>query len=600
MMHNKFSIVRINRKPLIIGASIGNCVHIAGVANFLRFAEAMGFQTVLLGAAISPEDIIAAINEMNPEFVGISYRLTPDTGKKIIHKFLHLLDDREVTLFFGGTPRMVEVARGTGRFKYCFIGDEPLAEIDRVLRGIKVEIDGICEAPLRKDSLPILDRLDNATTSGNNSFATPLIRAHFGLPCLEETIQGIEKIAEAQVLDVISIAPDQNAQQFFFRPHLMNAEFDGAGGVPLRKEEDLDRIWKAGHKGNYPLFRIYSGTQDLLKWAEMSVQRLHNAWGAVPLFWYSELDGRSKRTLKEALAENRSVIKWYAKNNLPVEVLESHQWSLRDAPDPVATATAYLGAYNAKHLGVKNFIAQYMFNNPRFTSPLHDLVKMTTKLALIESLRSENFIPWRQVRSGLSHFSIDADMAKGQLASSILNALGLRPHILHVVSFSEADHAATAEDIIESCKIVQGVLKNAMLGLPDPLKDERITIGRRKLLEETSWVLGTIFNIGKRLGVEEPFLDQEILRIAVQSGVLDAPHLSGQPCAVGTVRTIPWEGGCYAYDADRRKVIPERDRLLKVLKGRPAKKLLGSAVHRLIGQLTLPDLEPTRLIDIKK
>jgi hypothetical protein len=32
--------------------------------------------------------------------------------------------------------------------------------------------------------------------------------------------------------------------------------------------------------------------------------------------------------------------------------------------------------------------------------------------------------------------------------------LTLKPEIVHVVSFSEANHAALSEDIIESCKIV--------------------------------------------------------------------------------------------------------------------------------------------------
>ena len=120
---------------------------------------------------------------------------------------------------------------------------------------------------------------------------------------------------------------------------------------------------------------------------------------------------------------------------------------------------AYIGAYNVKAFRVKNFIAQYMFNNPRFTSPLYDLAKMTAKLVLIESLRSKNFIPWRQVRPGLSHFSSDLNTAKGQLASTIMSALAIRPHIIHVVSFTEGDHAASSEEVIESCKIVQGVLK---------------------------------------------------------------------------------------------------------------------------------------------
>ncbi|MDZ7837278.1 MAG: hypothetical protein U5N58_04600 [Actinomycetota bacterium] len=44
----------------------------------------------------------------------------------------------------------------------------------------------------------------------------PVIRHHFGQPDLEDTIQGINKLAESGVIDVVSIGPDQNTQEFFF------------------------------------------------------------------------------------------------------------------------------------------------------------------------------------------------------------------------------------------------------------------------------------------------------------------------------------------------------------------------------------------------
>ena len=42
-------------------------------------------------------------------------------------------------------------------------------------------------------------------------------RHHFGLPSMEETIEGIKEIAEAKVLDIISLGPDQNAQEVFLQ-----------------------------------------------------------------------------------------------------------------------------------------------------------------------------------------------------------------------------------------------------------------------------------------------------------------------------------------------------------------------------------------------
>jgi hypothetical protein len=44
------------------------------------------------------------------------------------------------------------------------------------------------------------------------------LRHHFGLPTMEATIEGIEKIADAQALDVISLGIDQDAQENFYHP----------------------------------------------------------------------------------------------------------------------------------------------------------------------------------------------------------------------------------------------------------------------------------------------------------------------------------------------------------------------------------------------
>lgn len=159
-----------------------------------------------------------------------------------------------------------------------------------------------------------------------------MLRHHFGLPSLEETIAGVARLAEAGVLDVVSLGPDQNAQESFFRPEEMDPAQDGAGGVPIRREEDLAAIYRASRR-NFPLLRCYSGTRDLILWGDDS-QDNQERLGAVPLFWYNRLDGRSNRPLREAIAENQKAMAWYAAQGIPLEVNEAHHWSLRGAPIP--------------------------------------------------------------------------------------------------------------------------------------------------------------------------------------------------------------------------------------------------------------------------
>jgi hypothetical protein len=569
-----------NRKMLIVGAAVGNCVHTSGVANFLRIARDAGFETQMLGAAIPVAQVVEVVKSMHPVGLAVSYRLTPANGRILLEQLLQQLEGVDTTVMFGGTADMVKVAREFDRIAICFTGDENFADIGRafsLLRG---------EAVLAKDEkcsisiLPVGARVDALMTAGDER-RVPLLRHHFGLPNLEQTVKGVREIAESGVLDVISIAPDQNAQEFFFRPNEMNHAFDGAGGVPLRKPEDLDQLYEAAQCGNHPLLRIYSGTQDLLQWAEMSVGRLHNAWGTIPLTWYSELDGRSTRKLEDAIVENSSIMQWYAERDIPVEVNEAHHWSLRDAPDTVAVAMAYIAARIARKAGVRQFFAQYMFNTPSFTSPISDLAKMMAKLSLIETLHTPSFTPYRQVRAGLSHFTGDLSVAKGQLAMSSVLMLTLQPHIVHVVGFCEADHAATASDVVESCKIVNGVMRDAFLGMPNILVDPRIRASYETLIRDTLLLLGTIERLGERLERPDPLTDPVTLAHAIRCGILDAPHLAGQRCALGRVRTSPVNGSCQAVD-ESGCVISEGDRLLDVLCQEPARLICKDHPTRLI------------------
>lgn len=66
------------KKKVILGAAIGNCVHVAGVVHFLNLAEEEGFQTIFLGPAVSIDKLFQKIEEFHPDIVSISYRLTPE------------------------------------------------------------------------------------------------------------------------------------------------------------------------------------------------------------------------------------------------------------------------------------------------------------------------------------------------------------------------------------------------------------------------------------------------------------------------------------------------------------------------------------------
>jgi len=542
----------MKKETKILGASIGNCIHVIGINKFLKLAEEQGYKTIFLGSTVSIEDLVKAIIEKAPDIVAISYRLTPETAKKLFEELKTSITKKglqEKKYIFGGTPPVAKVAKKTGIFDKVFDGTETMEDINSYLNQVSVK---------KKEMYPstLLERI-------KQKYPYPLLRHHFGLPSLQETIDGAREIAEAKVLDILSLGPDQNAQEFFFRPDEMDHKQDGAGGMPLRNEEDLASIYKASRCGNFPLVRCYSGTNDVIKWAEMLVKTIDICFGAVPLFWYSQLDGRSSRNLLEAIKENQSAIQWYANRGIPVEINESHQWALRECGDTIEVATQFLAAYNAKKLGVKHFVSQYMFNTPPGTSPKMDIAKMLAKIELIEGLHDNSFTSYRMVRTGLASMDPDFDIAKGQMASSIQTTMAINPHIVHVVGYCEGDHAATPKEIVESCKIIDGVIKNSLLGLPDVTKDLEIKKRKDELIKEAKVLLNAISKIAKD-DIEDPLIDPKTLTKAVKLGLLDASHLKGNKYSKGEINTRIIDGACSIVDGNGN-IIPERKRLEKIL-----------------------------------
>jgi hypothetical protein len=558
----------MKKERYIIGGAISNCVHVAGIFEYLKIAEQFGYISQFLGAAVSLQVFVEAIEIFNPEIVCISYRLSPIALRGILKDFFDILVTKRLiekrSYYFGGTPGCIEIAKEFKYFSNFFQGEENLLYIYKTL-----SLDG--QPQVESGHIYQLKDSNFNPKSWHNNNYLPMLRHHFGLPSLFETIAGVTKIAESEQVDIISLAPDQNAQEYFFEPDKIDKALDGSGGIPIRSENDLYDIWKATQTGNYLRLKIYAGTNHLLEWAEMSVRIIKNAWGTIPLFWYSVLDGRSKRPLQDAIKENMKVINWYARQDIPVEINDSHQWSLRECSDTIFIVDLYLAAYNAKRLGVKTFIAQFMFNTPRLTSGKMDLAKMLAAIELLNELEDESFIYLKQIRAGLTHFSIDMDVAKGQLAASTLLGLALKPQIIHVVSYSEADHAAKPEDVIESCKIVKGILRNSWQGFPDLTQDSEIEERKDYLVTEAKVVLKQIKDF---LGSysPDPLADPLCLTKMVQAGFLDAPHLKGNPAALGEIRTRPINGGYDSIDYAGFK-LKESERIFHILDSSKSKEL---------------------------
>ena len=542
----------MTESPVVVAGALGECVHVAGVMNFLRLAENAGWQTVFLGPAASIEQVIAVARAQNAALVGVSYRLTPENGERLLAEFAEAADDLAaagVRFAFGGTPPVAECARAIGFFEQVFDGSEPAEDVLAYLRG-QPRTATLADYP--------------QTTVGRIDWKAPypLIRHHFGLPTMEATLAGIEQIAASRVLDVISLGIDQDAQENFFHPERQDPRRRGAGGVPVRSSDDYRSLYAASRRGNFPLMRTYSGTDDFVRLAEMYVDTINIAWAAVPLFWFNAMDGRGPHDLETSIRLHQELMAWYGARGIPVELNEPHHWGMRDAPDVVTVVAAYLSAYNARAFGVQDYIAQMMFNSPPGLSDAMDLAKMLACLALIEPLADGSaFRIFRQTRVGLLSHPLDPEAARGHLAASTYLQMALKPHIVHVVGHTEAHHAATAEDVIAACKVARRAIEDALAGAPDMGLDPRVQQRANELVAEVQVTLDTIRRLGDP-GVADPFTDPATLARAVTSGILDAPHLRNNAFARGQIATrIDRRGACVAVEAVSGRSLPEAERL---------------------------------------
>ena len=559
----------------VIAGALGECVHVAGVSKFLRLAEQAGWKTIFLGPAVPVKTMLDTVRKVRAEsdgdqvLVGVSYRLTPETGERLLGQFAEEaseLHESGVRFVFGGTPPVAERADKIGFFERSFDGTEPVEEVLAYLKGQTHEMTA--------EDFP-------QTTIERIRWKSPypILRHHFGLPTMKATLKGIEQIAEAKALDVISLGIDQDAQANFFHPERQDARRTGAGGVPVRSADDYRALYQAGRRGNFPLLRTYSGTDDFLELAEMYVETINIAWCAIPLFWFNAMDGRGPWDLEGSIREHQKVMAFYAERGIPVELNEPHHWGMRDAPDVVFVVSAFLSAYNARAFGVQDYIAQLMFNSPAELSDKMDLAKMLAVLEMIAPLsltpsplsspkgapsgRGEQFRIYKQTRTGLLSYPVEINAARAHLSASIYLQMALRPAIIHIVGHTEADHAATADDIIAASQMARRAIENAM-GQPDLTMDPEVMARKTELVQQAQVTLETIKAIASA-SVSDPWTDPATLAKSISLGIMDAPQLGNNEFARGEIVTrIDKRGACVVVD-DAGNLISERERLHKFL-----------------------------------
>jgi hypothetical protein len=279
----------------------------------------------------------------------------------------------------------------------------------------------------------------------------------------------------------------------------------------------------------------------------MLVNTIDNAWCATSLFWFNDLDGRGPSSLVQSIREHQALMQWHGERDILVEGNETYHWGMRDAPDVVVCASGVIYAHNARRFGVRDYIMTYMFQSPPQLSNAMDLARALAIVELTETFRDDSFRIWRQTRTGLLSYPVNVYRARAHLAQSVMLHMALKPHIIHVVGHTEADHAATADEVIESAIMTQDVVDTALRGNPDLTADPAVQRRKDALIAQTARLLDAIRALGP--DEDDPLSSPEVLADAVARGLLDAPQLVNNRYAPGRVRTRSIGGAMWSVDA---------------------------------------------------
>ena len=168
-----------------------------------------------------------------------------------------------------------------------------------------------------------------------------------------------------------------------------------------------------------------------------------------------------------------------------------------------------------------------------------------------------------ETRSGIEHFSTDLETAKLQLARTTLLQMVLSPSMIHLVSYCEANHAATAEDVIESSMLVRRAVRLFNENEPDLKKymDHPIVLQRKEhLLGEAQHVLTRIAALSSG-GADlcKSLSNPDVLYKALQNRIMTAPGITHPDYLNTGMLTKPNKYGfmdCYEQWED---VVPIRE-----------------------------------------
>lgn len=597
-----------------LGMSLGHDPHTVGIHNAGRIAKMLNIDYYVAPTDINIEQQLELILKYEPKYLGFSYRLSKEKAIPELLKMLQYMKENrlikhERKICFAALPDTLDAIRDSGIAQYFhlslmgqdknidsttmrtlqFFDANDKNKIREIIELVHIEnepekisiLDQIAKDVVANDIYRNVKELPIPSEAAKKSYVKrmqesdiPMIRTHFGIPAenIEPTVNGIRVIANAHVVDEVSLGSSDLSQRYFGKPEYF-VNYKNDGGVPYKDENDLAQLFQATRTGNFPSIKPYCHVDNMIPFADTcrKVGMLIGAHQAVPLFWFSELDGRGEYSVFQAIKEHIKLVKHLNRFDIPIEMNDPNQWSSRYAHDTVFVTDYALIASVMYTCNVQNMCFQLQFNKPMVTGDYGDLAKMNAACTLIDSIRPKqnhsNIII--ETRAGIEHFSVEQNYAKYQLARSTLLQMILKPNIIHLVSFCEADHAAQPEDIIESSQIVRHAI-NLFRKNEQEIKEatNHPFIEQRKnyLISEAKYLLDKIARLDKFYKTEEivaSLSKPEVLFEAMEKFYMTAPGINCEKYKNTNVITKPGKYGVIDCYADWKSFIAmtEKERL---------------------------------------
>lgn len=599
-----------------LGMSLGNDPHTVGIHNAARIARMLGIESFVAPSDISLEQQLTLIAKYDPKFLGFSYRLSSDNAILELKKILCSMEAQGLSkegrqICFAGLPSTLEELSRSGfssKYHLTLMGQG--RNIDTTTRqtvlffcpgsGKLKNIVDLIHKENEPEHIKILDQIAQDVVSHNKykdmaplpipsdaamksytarmqESGIPMLRTHFGIPSdsIEPTVEGIKQIANSRVVDEISLGSSDLSQRYFGKNEMFkNRKNDG--GVPYKDEKDLIQLYNATRRGNFPSIKPYCHVNNLIPFADLckKIGMLIGGHQAVPLFWFSELDGRGNYSVSQAIEEHIKLVEHLKEFNIPVEMNDPNQWSSRYAHDTIFVTDYALIAAVMFSKGIDNLCFQMQFNKPAVTGDYGDLAKMNAALELIEYVRpnknqSRILI---ETRAGIEHFSPQLEYAKYQLARTTLLQMLMNPDIIHLVSYCEADHAAEPEDIIDSSKLVRytvDMFKKNEQEIRKAARHPFIEDRKNYLVSESKYLLNRIASYDNNYQVSELAIvlsKVDILCNAMDKKIMTAPGINCEKYKNPDIITKPNVYGVVDCVSDWDSNVPmnEEERLKKM------------------------------------